>query len=483
MLFNSIGFAVFFPTVVLIYFWLDGKPGWEGKGNAWLLAASYFYYACADPRYALLLLSVTGITYAAGLATGDGTLPSGKRRAALIAGVAANLSILFFFKYFNLLAGLFQKDPALKILLPVGISFYIFQSLTYLFDTYGGKCRIQKDFLKYALFVSFFPVLLAGPIERASDLLPQFDERHRFDYERVRHGLFRMACGYFMKLVIAQRLAISVDLIYGHYGDCTGYQLFLATVLYAFQIYCDFASYSAIAVGAGEVMGFRLMENFRQPFLSRSLGEFWRRWHISLNSWFRDYLYIPLGGSRKGRLRKYLNVLIVFTLSGAWHGAELHYILWGALSGLLQVLGDMLKPVRKKACDVLRLKKALEGKPGDVCRILLTFFFFTVSLVFFRAGSVAEAVQITGRIWTRFEVKSVLSTSPFALGLGSFHLLFLAAGLGMMILFDLVNEKRDAIALLLSQKKAVRWTVYYLMVLMMLGSASLGSQQFIYFAF
>ncbi len=484
MLFNSIGFAVFFPAVVIIYFLLWDRLRERRWPNLWLLLASYFFYGCADPRFALLLFAVTLITWGTGFVTGSPASPAKKKRTALIVGTAANLSILLFFKYFNLLYTLFEKDPAWKVLLPVGISFYIFQSLTYIFDTYGGKCETERDFPKYALFVSFFPVLLAGPIERAAHLLPQFEEKHSFDYERTRRGLIRMAYGYFLKLAISQRLAIAVDLIYDHFSDCTGYQLFLATVLYAFQIYCDFASYSSIAIGAAQIMGFELTENFRQPFLSKSCGELWRRWHISLNSWFKDYLYIPLGGNRKGRLRKYLNVMFVFTLSGIWHGAELHYVLWGALSGLFQVLGDLLKPVRKKLAECFPKGGPAAGKLHHMGQVLITFLLFTVSLVFFRAESSADALFITRQIWTRFEPASILTTSPFSLGLGVFHLMLLLIAMIMMVCYDLINEKTgDAAAFLLSRKTVIRWIVYYTLVVMILSASSIGAQQFIYFEF
>ncbi len=492
---------MFFPAVVIIYFLLERKRGSEvspeaeenrrlpaflkgcGLSNLWLLVSSYFYYMCADARFALLLLFVTATTYAAGLVTGNESADKRKKKMALAAGTIANILILFFFKYFNLLAGLFSEDPALKVVLPVGISFYIFQSLTYLFDTYKGKCPIERNFLKYALFVSFFPVLLAGPIERATHLLPQFDKVHHFDYERIRHGLIRMAYGYFLKLVIAQRLAIAVDLIYDNSTECTGYQLFLGSVLFVIQIYCDFASYSSIAIGAAEVMGFTLTENFRQPFLAVSCGEQWRRWHISLNGWFRDYVYIPLGGSRHGRFRKYLNVMIVFTLSGAWHGAELHYLCWGALAGFFQVMEDILKPLRERIVKGFPIHNALTGRLHHILQILLTFFLFVISAVFFRAASVADGVYITKKMWTDFEWNSIFTTSPFDLGLGVFHLLFVTAGLVMMIIYSLINEKKDAAAVLLSQKTAVRWGIYYLVVIMILGSTSIGAQQFIYFAF
>ena len=487
MLFNSVGFAIFFPVVVIIYFLIEQNISSLRAlraGNLWLLAASYFYYMCQGPVYALLLFSVTLITYICGSIAGNRLHTLSVRRAALAAGTAAALSMLFFFKYFSFACRIIGADPALKIILPVGISFYIFQSLTYIFDAYKGDTEPEHDFLKYALFVSFFPVLLAGPIERSKNLLRQFDDLHSFDYTRTRHGLIRIMYGLFLKIVIAQRLSIAVDLIYDNYSDCTGYQLLLGTVLYAFQIYCDFDSYSSIATGCAEIMGFRLTENFRQPFFAVSCADLWRRWHVSLNSWFRDYLYIPLGGGRVPKWRKYLNIMIVFTTSGLWHGADWTYIIWGALSGLFQVLGEILKPFRIAVLKRLPLHSTFTHKCHHILQILITFGLFSTSLIFFRSGDLNAALTITGKIFTRFSFASILTTSPFSLGLGVKNLLFLLFSLAILFIYDLINEKTgDAAALIASESTPVRWCVYYIFTLMIIASASLGTQQFIYFKF
>lgn len=335
MLFNSIDFLIFLPIVVLIYFLIPDKIK-----SLWLLIASYYFYMCWNAKYALLLLFSTVITYASGL-----LIERFKRKYVrykkyiLIFSLAANLALLFYFKYinfaFDILRSVFEgmhiqlNVPKFDIVLPVGISFYIFQALGYTIDVYRDEIYAEKNFLKYALFVSFFPQLVAGPIERSKNLLCQLATPKKFKFEEAREGLLLMLWGFFLKIVLADRIAIFVDTVYGDYTTYAGYYLILATVLFAFQIYCDFAGYSTIAIGVAKILGITLMENFKSPYLSTSVAEFWRNWHISLTSWFKDYLYIPLGGSRKGKFRKYLNKMIVFLLSGLWHGASMSFVVWG----------------------------------------------------------------------------------------------------------------------------------------------------------
>lgn len=423
----------------------------------------------ADVRYGLLLLAVTVISYGSGYLLRRIHEYRMKKRCMIVT-VILLIGMLFFFKYAGLLASLIDKDNALKIILPVGISFYIFQSLTYVFEIYQDKTAPSKSFISYAAFASFFPVLLSGPIEKSSHLLPQFEEKHLFDYDRIRHGLIRMAYGYFLKLVLASRLAIAVDLIYDNYMDVTGYQLLLATCLYSVQIFCDFASYSTIAIGVAEVLGFRLTENFTQPFFTDSCASFWRHWHITLNNWFRDYVYIPLGGNRRGTVRKYLNIFIVFTLSGMWHGADITYILWGMLCGLFQIMEALIAPLRAHFPRWLK--------------VFFTFMLFTFSMFLFRSDDIHQAAIIIGKVLTQFEPASILTTSPFSLGLGTFNMMYLLAGLAVLIVYDIINERTgDAASFIAGRKSPLRWGIYYLFVIMILGSASIGAQQFIYFQF
>ncbi len=470
MLFNSIEFAIFLPVVAILYFILEAKAESHTVSNIWLLAASYFYYMYADVRYGLLLASVTLISFGSGYLMKNVISEHRMRKRIMLLTVVLLVGMLFFFKYAGLLSSLISKESSLKIILPVGISFYIFQSLTYVFEIYQGKTDTAKSFISYAAFASFFPVLLSGPIEKSSHLLPQFDERHHFDYERIRHGLIRMAYGYFLKLVLASRIAIAVDLIYDNYMDVSGYQLLLATCLYSVQIFCDFASYSTIAIGTAEILGFRLTENFTQPFFTDSCAAFWRHWHITLNNWFRDYVYIPLGGNRKGTVRKYLNIFIVFTLSGMWHGADITYILWGMLSGLFQIMEALIAPLRKHFPRWLK--------------VFFTFMLFTFSMFLFRSDDIEQAGIIIGKVFTQFDFASILTTSPFELGLGVFNFLYLIAGVIVLLIYDMINERTgDAAAYIASRRTPVRWAFYYLMVIMILGSVSIGAQQFIYFQF
>ncbi len=469
MLFNSVEFAIFLPVVAIIYFILESKCKSHTMPNVWLIAASYFYYMYADARYGLLLLAVTVISYGSGYLIRHVHEYRMKKRCMIVT-IVLLIGMLFFFKYAGVLSSLIDKDRALQIILPVGISFYIFQSLTYVFEIYQDKTDETKSFITYAAFASFFPVLLSGPIEKSSHLIPQFEEKHVFDYERIRHGLIRMAYGYFLKLVLASRLAIAVDLIYDNYMDVSGYQLLLATCLYSVQIFCDFASYSTIAIGVAEILGFRLTENFTQPFFTDSCASFWRHWHITLNNWFRDYVYIPLGGNRKGTARKYLNIFIVFTLSGMWHGADITYILWGMLCGLFQIMEALIAPLRARFPRWLK--------------VFFTFMLFTFSMFLFRSDDIYQAGTVIGKVLTQFDPASILTTSPFELGLGTFNMLYLLAGLAVLIIYDIINEKtKDAAAFIASKSVPVRWCVYYLFVIMILGSTSIGAQQFIYFQF
>ena len=328
MLFNSLQFLIFFPLIVLIYFVVPDKIK-----RVWLLAASYFFYMCWNAKYIFLLLFSTLVTYISGLVI-EKTKRSNLedlykircKKIIMIISVILNIMILFYFKYFNfalnILTCLFRiihielNNPVFDIVLPVGISFYIFQALGYIIDVYRGEIYAEKNFFQYALFVSFFPQLVAGPIERSKSLLKQFARPTRFRYDAVREGLLLMMWGYFLKLVIADRCAVLVNRVYGDYTSYKGFQLIIANVLFAFQIYCDFMGYSVIAKGAAKVLGYELMENFSQPYFARTIKDFWRRWHISLSSWLRDYLYIPLGGSKGSKLQKYRNLLITFGISG-----------------------------------------------------------------------------------------------------------------------------------------------------------------------
>ncbi|MCW9037116.1 MBOAT family O-acyltransferase, partial [Altibacter sp.] len=344
MLFNSLDFALFFPVVFLLY-WAFAKH--LTVRNAFLLAASYFFYGWWDWRFLFLIAFSSLVDFFVGKylykATGNT-----RRKVLLWTSISVNIGLLAYFKYANFFIEsfvdsfrLFGQDlevAPLQIILPVGISFYTFQTLSYTIDIYKRKLEPTNNALAFFTFVAFFPQLVAGPIERASHLLPQFFKTYKFDYQQVKSGLLLMAFGLFKKMVIADRAAILVNQVYGDPGSYDGYQLVVATFFFAVQIYCDFSGYSDIAIGIARTMGFDLMKNFDSPYFSKSITEFWRRWHISLSTWFRDYVYIPLGGSRGGTYKTYANLFIVFLVSGLWHGAAFTFVIWGAIHGVIIVL-------------------------------------------------------------------------------------------------------------------------------------------------
>lgn len=337
MNFNSLSFLIFFPIVTLMYFII--KPKYR---YIWLLISSYYFYMCWNPKYAILIATSTIITYLSGRfihkfnSIIDEKRSIRLKRLVVFLSVSSNLAILFLFKYFNFTVNILTTAfnylhinivlPRFDFLLPVGISFYTFQALSYTIDVYRGSVKAEKNIGKYALFVSFFPQLVAGPIEKSKDLLYQFNEIHYFDYNRTKEGLILMIWGFFQKIVVSDRLAILVNEVYNNPSAHKGFEIVVATIFFAFQIYCDFSSYSNIAKGAARVMGYRLSKNFDSPYFSDSIKMFWRRWHITLGAWFKDYLYIPLGGNRKGRIRTYINTMIVFLTSGLWHGASINFV-------------------------------------------------------------------------------------------------------------------------------------------------------------
>lgn len=465
MLFNSAAFLIFFPIVLLVYYILPQKIRY-----LWLLASSYYFYMCWNAKYALLLLTSTVITYVSGLLLEKAkSMPydDGKKtrvkKAVVAASFVLNLGILMYFKYINFafftLARVFSlihiqlSAPVVDVILPVGISFYTFQALSYTMDVYRDEIYAEKNFFRYALFVSFFPQLVAGPIERSKNLLKQLSEPKKFDYDRAREGLLLMLWGFFLKIVVADRIAIFVDLVYGSYASSGGLSLTLATVLFAVQIYCDFAGYSTIAMGSAMFLGIHLMENFDAPYLSTSVHLFWRRWHISLTSWFKDYLYIPLGGSRKGKLRKYLNKMIVFLVSGLWHGAGFSFVIWGGLNGLYQIIGEIMQPVKDKTVSLLRLHRNTFAHKA--IQVLFTFFLVDFSWIFFRAPSCRVAFAIIRRM---ADIRSFFESSLFSYGLGEKN--FIVVGICLMILLIADICKRKGICLrdkIMEQDYWFRW--------------------------
>lgn len=457
MLFNSLEFLLFFPVVSILYYLVP--PRWR---HGWLVLVSYLFYACFAPAYVLLLFGVTFVTYLAGRGIEHTRTASTRavhaarhafQRSAsngsgwLFFALLLCLGVLFCFKYFNFLVGDVMQSvgavfpewglhsPLLSLALPVGISFYTFQSLSYVFEVYKGTFPAERNFLYYAAFVSFFPLLCAGPIERAPHLLPQFHEVHSFDLHRIKRGLLLMLWGYFQKLVLSDRAAILVRQVFGHYERYAGFQLVTAAVLFDLQIYGDFAGYSNLAIGAAEVMGFEVACNFDTPYFSRSVGEFWRRWHISLSSWFRDYLYFPLGGSRCSRRQKYRNLMIVFLVSGAWHGAGWNFLLWGGLNGLFQILEQQFAPQRAMLCEKLHIRTDSLGH--RVVQTVLTFCLVDFAWIFFNAADVQTAFGFIGRMFTTLRLDTLFGGALFELGLSGTEFRILLAAILLQFVVSL----------------------------------------------
>ena len=490
MLFNSYEFLIFFPVVVLIYFLIPHKIRY-----IWLLIASYFFYMCWNAKYALILLASTLITYLSGILISKA---KNKRKKQLFVALSfiLNLSILFFFKYFdfaieniNKVLGAFHMQlltPAFDVILPVGISFYIFQALGYTVDIYRKDLKPEKNFLKYALFVSFFPQLVAGPIERSSNLIKQFYEKHYFDFERVRDGLLLMLWGMFQKIVIADRIAVVADTIFNHPDQYGGWYVVVGVIFFAMQIYCDFSGYSMIAIGAAKVMGFKLMENFNAPYFSRSVSEFWRRWHISLSTWFRDYLYIPLGGNRKGKIRKYFNLMVVFLTSGLWHGANWSYVVWGGLNGIFQIIGDATGKIRRKITDKMGIDRESGGH--KMFQIIITFILICITWVFFRAGTFKTALGMLTSIFTNCNPWVLFDGSLDKLGLSHASLVVGIIAILILLFADFVRWRDKSIRKWVYRQSIwFRWTFYIVAILAIVifgiwGSAY-NSSAFLYFQF
>lgn len=499
MLFNSFEFLVFFPVVVALYFATPFRHRW-----VLLLAASYYFYASWKAEYLILIVVSTLIDYWAGLRMGR-TPGRSRRKRYLALSLASNLGLLFAFKYLDFFNestralfnqfNLFYGVPAFDVLLPVGISFYTFQTMAYSIDVYRGRQEPERHLGIFALYVSFFPQLVAGPIERSTHLLPQFRERHAWDRERALDGLKLMLWGFFKKLVIADRLAIYVNEVYNNPSMYSGGPVILATYFFAFQIYCDFSAYSDIAIGAAQVMGYDLMENFRRPYFSKSIAEFWTRWHISLSSWFRDYLYIPLGGNRVPRPRWFLNLFIVFLVSGLWHGANWTFVVWGALHGVYLIVGIVTHDARSTMWDRFG---GWHSAPPDWWRgergiaaalrlpairewisVLATFHLVLFAWIFFRANSIGDAFLILQRMF----VADPASPSIPYVALDKFQLAIALAAIVFMELVHLFERRRGMRRLLSGKSLWIQWPFYYALILAILLTGVFAEQEFIYFQF
>jgi D-alanyl-lipoteichoic acid acyltransferase DltB (MBOAT superfamily) len=450
-----------------------------------LLAASCYFYMAFVPVYIFILAVTIVVDYIAGIyiegASGK------KRKAILVVSIISNVGFLAFFKYFNFLNdnlslllgkfGFHNHIPALEILLPIGLSFHTFQAMSYTIEVYRGNQKAEKHFGIYALYVMFYPQLVAGPIERPQNMLHQFREKHSFDYHRVVDGLRLMLWGMFKKVVIADRLAVYVNEVYRHPQTYHGFTILTACYFFAIQIYCDFSGYSDIAMGSAKVMGFDLMQNFRVPYFASSIREFWSRWHISLSTWFRDYVYFPLGGNRVKEWRWFFNLLIVFMISGLWHGAKWTFVIWGALHGILLIAGILINRIQP-------VRKMLSTGWGKIIATITTFHLVVLGWIFFRADSLHDARLILVGLF-RF------SGSAFTINLGYgkefLDHIELLLSFGLIALLLMVNwvEQRTPVNLAVQKLKPVqRWMIYYscVMLIIFLGNYS-SRMDFIYFQF
>lgn len=454
MLFNSISFGIFLVIVFLLYYAVPHRYRW-----AFLLLTSYAFYMNLHLWYGLLLFLATLLTYTLALFL-EKAQSAWQRKVCLLLGVLPPVLLLLFFK------------TGKSVILPVGISFYFFQSMGYLIDVYRGKIKAERHFGYYALFVSFFPQLFAGPIGRADALLPQYKKERPFIYDNVTYGLKLMAWGYFKKLVIADVFARTVNQIYDHVHSYVGLALIVVTVMFAVEIYCDFSGYSDIAIGCAKLFGIDLMTNFKSPYYSFSIREFWSRWHISLSTWFRDYVYIPLGGSRVPKWRHCLNLLITFLVSGFWHGSALTYILWGAFHGFLQIMENLIYPKGKEH------KKRFWQLP-------VTFILLCFTWIFFRANSIEDALWIISRLfWDAARPLNYIKTALICLNLSYAQMFGMGLSVLVLAVYDLCSLKYDVIQVISKQKFFIRWPVYIILLVVIALFSSKGvATEFIYFQF
>ncbi len=490
MLFNSWEFILFFPIVSVLYFIIP-----RVLKNFWLLIASYYFYMSWNPVYALLMMFSTVVTFFSGrvIQKSDTIL---RKKTIVALSFTINLGILFFFKYANFLIGninfLFKSASInqtiipLNVILPVGISFYTFQALSYTVDTYKNNIAAEKSFINYALFVSFFPQLVAGPIEKSRDLLPQLSRFSKFDVERCKSGLYLILWGFFQKLFISNKLAVIVDNVYNNYKQFSGFHFWIASFAFAIQIYTDFSAYTDIATGCARILGFDLSRNFLRPYFSKSIAEFWRRWHITLGAWFKEYVYFPLGGSRVSKKKMYRNILIVFLLSGLWHGASWTFVIWGFIHAFYQIIGDFLKPIRIKITKLLKVD--VKSTYFKVWQVTIVFILVTISWVFFRAKSLIQAKYIIKRMFL-IDLRALFDIDLFfkAIKYSSNALLFVMINVMILLIVSLLRRNKSINKLISSQHFLVRYSFYIILmtalVFYWVSGQSLVNTTFIYFQF
>ncbi len=487
MLFNSIQFGIFFLFVTALYFVLPHKIRW-----LLLLVSSIYFYMAFIPIYVLILIFTIIIDYFAGIYLEK--LVGANRKWFLILSLIANIGVLAVFKYYNFIDsnlnflfhsfGVSVQIPALNIILPIGLSFHTFQAMSYTIEVYRGHQKAEHNFGIYALYVMFYPQLVAGPIERPQNLLHQFYEKHFFEYKRVVDGLKLMAWGLFKKVVIADRLALIVNQVYNSPHDYVGFQLLIATIFFAFQIYCDFSGYSDIAIGAARVMGFKLMKNFDSPYYSKSISEFWKRWHISLSSWFKDYLYISLGGNRVSIPRWYFNLFFVFMVSGLWHGANWTFVIWGALHGFYLIFSIVTSKPRK----IILRKLYIDKFPLllKILEIISVFVFVDFAWIFFRAQNLSDAFYIVNHLFDKMDQINNLQSIVSLLKVLNITMYDFIVALTSIVILEIIQFSQRKISIInyISSKPIwFRWTAYYALIIVIILLGVFNKSQFIYFQF
>ncbi len=492
MIFNSFEFLIFFPIVLVLHFVLPLKLRWIA-----LLIASYYFYISWNPELIYLIVFTTIVSYASAIVINKSKSTT-VRKMWLTLTLVVCLGILFFYKYFNFLStsvteilrrfALPVNDVTLDLILPVGISFYTFQTLSYVIDVYRGSIAPEYHFGYYALYVSFFPQLVAGPIERPENLLPPLKVKHVPEAENFREGLKIMVCGFFKKLVVADIIAPYVNSVFNAPTEANGLSIVAATCLFAVQIYCDFSGYTDIAIGCARIMGIRLMQNFNMPYMAKTIKEFWARWHISLSSWFRDYVYIPLGGNRCSSARQSFNVFVVFLLSGIWHGANWTFVLWGILHGVYQIIGKITLPHRKKICEKLHINR--ESKIYHWWERIVTFVLVGFAWIFFRANNLSDLGTLISKLFTDWSGVNYIKTAMSILDISGAEILLIVLAVFVMNFLDLlIMQNKDSIRFNSYDAKAsVRDYSYVYLILCIAVAwfvllANDGASSFIYFQF
>ncbi|GHV81020.1 O-acyltransferase [Spirochaetia bacterium] len=482
MFFNSIDFAIFLPVVFFLYWFVAHKN--IAAQNVLIVIASYVFYGWWDWRFLFLILFSTLTDYIVGLGLVKQE-DAAKRKLLLGASVLVNLLFLGFFKYYNFFADNFTRAFTLfgmsinahhlNIILPVGISFYTFQTMSYSIDVYKKKLEPTKDFIAFAAFVSFFPQLVAGPIERATNLLPQFYTRRAFDYDKAVDGCKQMLWGFFKKIVIADNCAIYANMIFNNSGAYSGSTLVLGALFFTFQIYGDFSGYSDIAIGTSRLFGINLMQNFSYPYFSRDIAEFWRRWHISLTTWFRDYVYIPLGGSRRGAWISIRNTFVIFILSGFWHGANWTFVIWGFLNAVYFLPLLLLK--KNRTYVEIAAKGKLLPNGGELLGMIVTFSLTVFTWIFFRAENIGDALRYISGIFSSsfFSMPELGIVSPWSIA-------SVCAAVPVLVCMEWINREKEYGFKKQARNKCVRWLVYIIIGMMIIELGG-GQQGFIYFQF